>query len=379
MKVLLLTTHLNIGGIGTYVVNLAKKLKKHNVEVIVASSGGELTKRLEKDGIQWFPTPIKTKNEVHPKIFYSALKLAELVKKENIDIVHAHTRVAQVTAAFIRRLTGIPYVTTCHGIYTRRLSRRLFPCWGARVTAISEPVRESLVNTFKVAKKQALLLPNGIDVDDYTRDYSEEDKKGLKEFYGLNVDGVTVGSIARMEEVKGYQFLIRSIPYVIQNHPKTKFFLVGDGKYKPELLRLAKELDVTKHVVFQDSMEDVNIPLGLIDVFVHPPVYEEGFGLCILEGMSAGKPVVVTNVGGIYMLVKEGVNGFLVPPRDAKSLAEKIGELIENADLRKEMGDKGREIAKRDFSLDNLCQQMIQVYTEVIGLVKKTEMAETTL
>ncbi len=368
MKVLLLTTHLNIGGISTYVVNLACKLKQQGKEPVVASSGGVLVARLEKEGVTHYTIPIKTKNAAHPKVLFSVLQLMEIIKKEGVGIVHAHTRVAQVAAALLRRFTKVPYITTCHGIYKRHLFRRLFPCWGARVTAISEPVRESLVNTFKVAKNQALLLPNGIDVDSYNKSLSDKDKKGLKDFFGLRHEDIVVGSIARMEEVKGYQYLIRAVPYVIKNNPNAKFFLVGEGKYKPTLLKLAEELKVTEHIVFADAMEDVNIPLGLIDVFVHPPIYEEGFGLCILEGMSSKKPVVVTNVGGIYMMVKDGLNGFLVPPRDPQALAEKISQLIDDAPLRDQMGEEGQRIAIEQFSLEGLCGKLNGTYEEVMEL-----------
>ncbi|MBI4972067.1 MAG: glycosyltransferase family 4 protein [Candidatus Omnitrophica bacterium] len=371
MKVLLLTTHLNIGGISTYVVNLARKLKQNNVDVLVGTSGGVLTDRLEKEGIRWIQIPIKTKNEVHPKVFFSVLKLAEIIKTEKIDIVHAHTRVCQVAAAILRRLTGVPYVTTCHGIYERRLFRKLFPCWGARVTAISEPVRESLVNDFKVSKNQALLMPNGIDCQEFDRVISKMDRASLRQFYGLSGNGLVVGSIARMEKVKGLQYLIRSIPHVVARHPETKFFLVGDGKYKQELVELVDEIGVRGHVVFHEAVDNVMMPLGLMDVFVHPPVYEEGFGLCILEGMSAGKPVVATNVGGIYMMVKDGENGFLVPPHDPVALAERINGLIEQPEKRKSMGESGRTWAQSTFSLDTLTNNLIEMYQDVIKLTKK--------
>ncbi len=371
MKVLQLTTHLNIGGISTYVVNLARKLKEHGAEVLVATSGGVLESRIEADGIEWIHVPIKTKNEVHPKVFFSVLKLVEIVQREKIDIIHAHTRVTQVTAAILRRLTGVPYVTTCHGIYTRRLFRKLFPCWGARVTAISEPVRESLVNDFKVAKNQALLMPNGIDCLEFDRAISKMDREALRLFYGLNGNGVVVGSIARMEKVKGLQYLIESVPYVVEKHPETKFFMVGDGKYREELAALVDKIGVRANVVLHEAVENVIMPLGLMDIFVHPPVYEEGFGLCILEGMSASKPVIATNVGGIYMMVKENENGYLVPPHDPKALAERINDLIESPEKRKGMGIKGRDFAQANFSIDTLTSRMIEMYDEVIRITKK--------
>ena len=370
MKVLLLTTHLNIGGISTCVVNLARKLKQNGVEVLVGTSGGALMNRLERENIPWYQIPVKTKHQMHPKILFSVLKLLEIIQTEKIDLIHAHTRVTQVVAAILRRLTRVPYVTTCHGIFKRRLSRRLFPCWGARVTAISEPVRESLVNDFEVAKNQAVLMPNAIDFHEFDRALSQLDYASLRQLYNLNGSGFVVGSIARFEKVKGQRYIIEAIPHVLRKHPQTKFLFVGDGKNKSSLMRLVEKMKLKEHVIFWEATETVALPLGLIDIFVHVPAFE-GFGLSILEAMSASRPVIASNVGGIYMLVKDEENGFLVPPHDPIAIAERINELIENPEKCKAMGARGREFAQFNFSVDHLAQNMIEMYREVIRLTKK--------
>ena len=120
MKILLLTTHLNTGGIARYVISLAKALKHRGHTVFVASSGGDLEMTLVQEGIQHLFVDLRTKSELSPKVVKSFFGLKSFARKEGIDLIHAHTRVTQVLAALLSLYTKIPYVTTCHGFFRRR-------------------------------------------------------------------------------------------------------------------------------------------------------------------------------------------------------------------------------------------------------------------
>jgi glycosyltransferase involved in cell wall biosynthesis len=128
---------MNIGGIGQYIISLAKALKRKRVECFVASSGGELTSELVRLDIRHIHLDMKTKFEFGPKVFRSSSQLARIIKDNKIDLIHAHTRVSQVASYLASRRTGIPYIATCHGYFNARLSRKLFDTWGERVIAIS--------------------------------------------------------------------------------------------------------------------------------------------------------------------------------------------------------------------------------------------------
>ena len=138
MKVLLITTHLNIGGISVYTINLARHLKKQGIDVTVLSGGGTMEYKLDRENIPHITLDIKTKAEFGIKMWKALPVVAKLVRNAKFDLIHAQTRVAHVLGRLTELKTGVPLVTTCHGFYQyRRLGRRLFPCWGRKVIAIS--------------------------------------------------------------------------------------------------------------------------------------------------------------------------------------------------------------------------------------------------
>jgi glycosyltransferase involved in cell wall biosynthesis len=365
MKVLMLTTHLNLGGVSSYVVTLSKYLSERGVEVVCASGGGRLVAELDKVNVPHYDLPIVTKNELHIKLFFCFLKLIEIIDSEEITIIHAHTRVAQVLGAWLAKTKNVRFVSTCHGFYKRRLGRRLFPAWGERVIAISDPVREHLVNDFHVSKSNIVLIYNGVEIDRFDLKLSDFDKEELRRYYNISEGGVIVGGISRLEKVKGYQYFLRAIPSVLEKHPTTKFVLIGDGKYRKKLMKLVRKLNIQDKVIFTGKVEGVDVALGLIDIFVHPAIWEEGFGLAVLEAMASGKPIIVSNTGGIYALVKEGVNGWLLPPRNVEELSSAITKMIADPDLVKTMGANSRKLAREKFSMERMAEQMHSLYKEL--------------
>jgi glycosyltransferase involved in cell wall biosynthesis len=372
MKVLMFTTHLNVGGVSTYVVTLAKYLKQKGVDVVCASGGGRLVPELDKCGIKHYEVPIITKSELHIKLFFCFLKLIEIINAEEITIIHAHTRVSQLVAHWLRKVCDIRCVTTCHGFYKRRLGRFLIPAWGEKVVAISDPVRAHLVNDFHVAKSQIALIYNGVEPDHFDVKLNAFDKEELRRYYKVGAGGMIVGGISRLEEVKGYQFFIRAIPAVLEKFPDTKFILIGDGKYKKHLVKLARKLKIKDKIVFTGKVEGVDVALGLIDIFVHPAIWEEGFGLAVLEAMAAGKPIIASNTGGVYALVKDGKNGWLLPPREVDALSAAIIKMIESPDLMRSMGEASQCIAREKFSMDRMADEMIAMYNDLLGPTKES-------
>ena len=130
MNILFLTTHANTGGITSYILTLGEALVKSGHKVWVASSGGDCVPRMEAAGMRHIKINIRTKSEVHPKLWLCFGPLNELIRKEGIDIIHAQTRVTQVLGFFLSRASGVKMVTTCHGFFRPRWFRKMFPCWG---------------------------------------------------------------------------------------------------------------------------------------------------------------------------------------------------------------------------------------------------------
>jgi glycosyltransferase involved in cell wall biosynthesis len=362
MKILHITTNFEVGGISSYIVTLAKGLKQHGIDVSCASAGGPLMHELDLQGIKHFQLTINTKNELHPKLIFAVYRLIEIIKKNEITHIHAHTRVAQVVAAFAQRFVKVHYISTCHSYFRRKPLRKLFPAWGDRIVAISDPLREHLVNDFKIPKQMITLVENGIDTDVASKRLNDYDKTELRKYYGLHDSNFVIGSVSKLQKTKGYQDLIRAMPAIRAAYPKTKCILIGEGKYKKTLIRLARKLKVENSVLFPGQLEDVSFVLQMIDLFVLPAIWGEGFGLSILEAMAYGRPIVATNTGSVYTLVKEGENGLLVPICNAQALADAIIYLTQHPELLEQMSRKSLQVAKHEFPLGVMIGKMIALY-----------------
>jgi glycosyltransferase involved in cell wall biosynthesis len=363
MNILLLSNHLNIGGISSYLLSLTSGLLRRGHKIYVASSGGELEKRFIKSGSDLIYIPLKTKCEVNPKIIFSFFKLDHLLKQKNINIIHANTRVTSVLAYILSRKWGVPYISTSHGFFKTRLSRRIFPLWGKKVIAISEQVKEHLVSDFKLDREAVRLVYNGVDLKNEV--VAKQDRLIAKQKLGLK-DSAVVGIIARLSDVKGHKYLIEAMGEVLKVMPDVQLLIVGDGREKDNLINLSRRLGISESIIFISSVEDSSGVLEAIDLFVMPSV-QEGLGLSIMEAMAKGIAVVASDVGGIRNLIKDGFNARLVRPRDIKGLARVIIELLQDREKLKHYAANGQRTIKEDFSLEKMITKTEGVYAECIN------------
>jgi len=364
MNILLLCTHLNLGGITQYVSSLAKGLKEHSHQVFIASSGGQMVGELAKQGIQHIDIPIRTKSEISPKVILGALKLKSKLKRHEIQIIHANSRVTQVLAYYLSKFTGVPFVSTCHGFFKLRFSRRVFPCWGKRVIAISEQVRRHLVDDFRIPERDLVLIHNGLDLTRYRE--PDSGNKGIrKKEFGLG-DGPVIGIIARLSPVKGHKFLVLAFKEVLKNNPNVQLLIVGDGPLRDELITLAKNLGIEKNVFFKPSCLDTVQYLSVMDIFVMPSI-REGLGLAIIEAQAMGLPVVASCIGGINTLIEDGRSGLLVQPADYRAIGEAIILLLKDKDLSGRLAKNAKERVKENFSLELMVKKTEELYNSVLN------------
>ncbi|MFH1753364.1 MAG: lipopolysaccharide heptosyltransferase II, partial [Candidatus Omnitrophota bacterium] len=365
MNILLLTTHMNIGGISLYVVGLAKRLKRKGHRVIVSSSGGDLCGELDKEGIPHVRLNIKTKSELSPKLLLALPKLLSLVDKGNIEIVHAHTRVTQVLSAIVSCLRGIAYVTTCHGFFKMRLGRRIFKCWGDKAIAISDAVRDHLIKDLGAAPDKTELVYNGIDAARFSVELSAPERESLKKELGLR-PGRIIGAIGRLSSVKGYSYLLEAFAELLSKYKDMQLLIVGDGPEKEDLHRRCRGLKIENSVKIIESRLDTPRILSIMDIFVSSSV-QEGLGLSLAEAMASRKPVVATDVGGVRSLVKDRETGLLVPSKDSGKIAEAVSALIADPALMKELGSMGRTLIERDFNIDHMTDKIIDIYRGAVA------------
>jgi L-malate glycosyltransferase len=367
MNILYLTTHLNVGGITSYLLTLAQGFVARGHTVYVASSGGDSVIRFSTQGVIHIPIPIRTKSELNIfKLGLSASSLARQLKHRNIDVIHSQTRVTQVLGCIMGRFIRAPHVTTCHGFFKARLSRAIFPCWGDAVIAISDQVKEHLMFDLGVSERSIRLVHNGIDVSFFaeTSRISVEERRALRSSLGIG-DGPVIGIIARLSDVKGHQYLIHAMKLVLNRYPDARLLIAGEGPMERRLVSLVRSLNIEKNVIFIPSVDGTARTLSIIDVYVLPSI-KEGLGLSLMEAMAAGIPCIGSDVGGIRTLIQSGTNGLLVAPADPAGLAAAVEQLLSDPAKAKDMGSRANMFINRYFSQAEMLLRTEEVYRECI-------------
>jgi len=361
MNILFIANHLNVGGISSYLFTLGQGLKEKGHNVYLASSGGQLVEKFNASGIKHIRVCLKTKSEISPKIIFSFFKLRKVMKVNNIDLIHSNSRTTQVLGGLLSRFGDIPHIFTCHGFFKPKLSRKIFPCWGKRVIAISQEVKEHLISDFKLNEKRISVINNGIDVKNFG-DFSQKDN--VRRDLRIGVEPV-VGIIARLSDVKGHIYLIRSMHKVINSFASAKLLIIGEGKMMEALVKEVDDLGIKNNVLFIPQARGTKEALSAMDVFVMPSL-QEGLGLALMEAMAQGLAVVGSKVGGIKTLIQDKINGLLVNPADVNGLAGAIIALLQDSLLRRNLGINARKFITENFSKEDMIEKTECVYNKCL-------------
>lgn len=367
MRVLQLTSHLNVGGITTYVVRLSEGLQARGHQVIIASDAGLLSERVARAGVTQWRVPLQTSAECSLAVARTVWRVRRHLLDEPVDLIHAHTRVAQVAAQALWRRTGLPYVTTWHGFYRRRLGRRLWPCTGRLTIAISEPVARHLREVFRVPPDRIRLIPHGIETARFAQPVEAREQQPFREQVGLVHGGPVIGTVARLVESKGVAPLLASLREVLAQIPQATLLIVGDGDDRARLERLAAQQGLAHAVRFAGSLPDTRVALSVMDLFVFLPATQEGFGLSLLEAMASARPIVaIRRGGGAPWVLEEAGVGVLVEPDDPHRLAEALVQVLRDPARARALGAQAQAIAQARYDDARMITQVEQVYGEAI-------------
>lgn len=368
MTILHLTSHLNPGGITSYILALAGAFIRRGHRIIIASGGGTLAERARSLGAELWPASLHTSVEFSPTVFRAARQLLVRAERERMDVIHAHTRVTQVVADRLSRRLAIPYVTTWHGFFRPNLGRRLWPCTGRLTIAISEPVRQHLTTVFRVPPERIRLIPHGIDPAPFESPDAAEAAQRLRERLGIPREARVVGTVARLVASKGVDLLLRSLPEIRAAVPGTRALIVGEGDTRPALERLAGDLGVREAVHFAGSLPETAAALSLMQVCVFLPADREGFGLSLLEAMASARPIVAVRrgEGAAWVLAESGV-GTLVEDGNAEALARAVSRYLQDGEAACRDAGRARALVKERYALDRVVEQVEAVYAEAAG------------
>lgn len=360
MNVLIITPHLRIGGVPRYVLNLAKGLSSQEHNVSVASSGGEWESQITENGSDFIRIPLNTKSILSFKIWRCFFMLSKVVKEQQIDVIHANTRVGQVLAWLLSKTCHVPFVSTYHGYYKAHFFRRLIRFDGIKAISISNEIKKHIVDDLKISSEKISVVHNGIDIAEYNKGIS---KSILRDRYNISGEPL-VGIVARISPEKNHVFLIDAFMLFLKKYPKATLLIFGTGRQEEVLHSYVKEIKIEESVKFIRT-GDVKEIFSLLDVSILPSL-QEGFGFSIIEAQALGIPVIGSNIGGIKEVIDDNISGLIFERFDPGLLCEKIELLTKDTELRNRLISTAFEYLDEKFSLSKMTEGTVRVYKEAL-------------
>jgi len=357
-----------LGGGQKNVLALAEGLDCARFVVTVCSRpDGPLAEAVRAGGGAHFAVPFRRRYD------RSVLgRIRTFLREEGFDILHTHGGVAGFYGRWTAHSLRVPVVIhTFHGIHylydtnpalravfvalERRLSRKT-----DTVVCVSDSVRDLSRAHRLVPEDRLTVIKNGIDFDRPLPSESE-DIRSIVSGLGLELARPLIGTVARLDPVKGLAVLLKALPRIRERLPSARLVIVGGGADRARLETLARALEIRECVHFLGERTDAPAWMGRFDVFVLPSL-QEALPYVILEAAALEKPVVASEVGGIRELLRNEETGLLVPPGDPKTLATAVIRLAEDPALAASLGKKLRSTLSQEYTLSRMVRQTEDLY-----------------
>ncbi len=318
--------------------------------------------------------PVKAKGYFHPLVSW---KIAKLISEGEFDLIHtqASKDLWVLVPAKKLSLTGIPLLLTkqvgsfivkkdlLHQFIYRNVNYAL---------AISEVIKQNLLDTCPLKESQILLLHNGIDTQKFNPALFS--KPEVRSEFGFKDENIVIGMMARFSRGKGHEEFLKAMSILEKKYPAVKGLIVGEASrgedtYADSIKQLAKELNLT-NVIFAGFRKDTARVFSAMDIFAFPS-HSEAFGISLVEAMSMAVPSVCTNSDGVLDITVDGETGYFFQKQNEVDLAEKLERLIVSPEKRKLFGENARKRAENYFDLEYLTEKVIAIYNQAVPRRKK--------
>lgn len=367
------------GGAEEHILTLLRGLDRRYFRLHLACTP-ECAEKLQPDlpaDVELFPLSLQK-----PSHLGAAVRLAQILRKRKVDILHSHIFYASLFASPIGWLCRVPVVIeTPHvreawrhgwlkgGFAVDRFAGRFVDHY----IAVSEANARYLVKQKGLPAQKVVVIHNGCDLKRF-EPYGAA-PTGLKRSLGFSEGDPVLIVIGRLEPQKGHQVLLNALVAIRREFPRVRLVSVGEGSLRAELEKLVNALGLRESVRFAGYQSNVPDWLRLSDVAVLPSFYE-GLPIVAIESLAAGKPMVATAVDGTPEVIVDGKTGLTVPPGDPQRLADAICRLLRDPALRQSLGRAGRRWVLERFSQERQVQETQELYLRALEERSRVERIE---
>jgi glycosyltransferase involved in cell wall biosynthesis len=380
IKVLQVIPKLGFGGAETGCYDIAHYLPENNCKSFIVTSGGELTKFINKEKVKLIRLPVHSKNPI--LIFFNSIFLIGIILFFDISIVHARSRAPAWSCLFATKLTGRKFVTTFHGTYNfsgkiKKLYNSIMVRSDLIIAGsnfIFSHIKENY-SEFLGLKKKFLVIFRGINVDyfDQSTKLDSDEKKILKK-WEIDKEKKIILVPGRLTNWKGQLLLIEAINLVKIELGYEAFNVVilgseqGRDLYKKKLIRLTEQYRLTNQIKFIDHCDDMALAYKVSDIVISPSIEPEAFGRVSVEAQSMEKLIIASNIGGSNETIIDEKTGFLFEAGNANDLSKKIIRAITMDEMSLQlMGKEGRKNVIKKFNVEKMCFSTYSEYKRLLN------------
>lgn len=383
IRVLRVIARLNVGGPALHVTYLTEGLASRGYETTLVAGdvarGEESMERVaQAAGVEIVRVPGLSREPSPLRDLLAARTLARIIREVRPDVVHTHTAKAGAVGRFAALVAARPRPVVVHTFHGHVL-RGYFGTTGSRVyraietvlarlsdrlVAVSPEVRDELVGLGVAPASKFEVIRLGIDLEPRVR--FEGDRAEVRRRLGIPADTFLVGWFGRMTAVKRTDDLLTTLAALRGLGVDATLLLVGDGDDRPRLEERAHALGLARSCLFLGYQEEVAPWYAICDAVVLTSA-NEGTPVTIIEALAAGKPVVVTDVGGVSDVVEEAVTGYLVPAGDTDALAERLRRIAADPPAAARMGAAGRDVVLDRYAVSRLVGDVDALYRRLLA------------
>ncbi|MDC0415811.1 glycosyltransferase family 4 protein [Candidatus Pelagibacter sp.] len=380
LKVLQVIPKLGYGGAETGCYDIAHYLPENGCKSFIVTSGGELTKFINKEKVKLIKLPVQSKNPL--LIIFNTLALIFIIIFNNISIVHARSRAPAWSCLFATKITRRKFVTTFHGTYNFNNKIKKFynsvMVKSNLIIAGSNFIFSHIKNNYSDyldIKNKLLVIFRGINVDyfDPTTKTEIEEKKLLKN-WGIVENKKIILLPGRLTSWKGQELFLEAINMVNIQLGYEAFYAVilgsdqGRDLFKKKLIRLSEQYRMTKQVKFIDHCKDMALAYKVSDIIISASIEPEAFGRVAVEAQSMEKVIIASDIGGSNETVIDEKTGYLFEAGNANSLSKKILKVLNLDDgTIKTIGTEGRKNILNKFNVEKMCFSTYSEYKKLIN------------